>query len=257
VIRRVVDSPFERSKDAVNRLEAGWAIPGLPYPPMITERRFDTVRKCTRAAAWAMVAELRAAVRDRGAATLAVSGGRTAKHVLPFLAVSELAWHRVTVTLADDRWVRRGHPDSNEGLARRYLLKDRAAKAAFVRLKTVSTTPAAGLKQAESWVRDMEWPLDVIFLGMGEDGHVASLFPGEDWSGGKRLVAVPATDGRQPRGSLSPSALVDVRHVFLVISGAAKTETYVRACEPGPAEELPVRLVLHQDRVPVSVFLAS
>jgi len=224
---------------------------------MINERRFDTVRKCARAAAWAMAAELRAAVRDRGTATLAVSGGRTAEHVLPFLAVSELAWHRVTVTLADDRWVRRGHPDSNEGLVRRYLLKDRAARATFVRLKTVSTTPAAGLKQAESWVRDMEWPLDVIFLGMGEDGHVASLFPGEDWSGGKRLVAVPAADGRQPRISLSPAALVDARHIFLVISGPAKTDTYVRACEPGPEAELPVRLVLHQDRVPVTAFLAT
>lgn len=224
---------------------------------MINERRFDTVRKCARAAAWAMAGELRAAVRDRGSATFAVSGGRTAEHVLPFLAVSELAWHRITITLADDRWVRRGHPDSNEGLVRRYLLRDRAAKATFVRLKTIATTPAAGLNQAESWVRDMTWPLDVIFLGMGEDGHVASLFPGGDWRGGRRLVAVPAADGRQPRISLSPSTLVDVRHVFLVAAGEAKFEAYARAREPGPVAELPVRLVLDQDKVPVSVFLAT
>jgi len=177
--------------------------------------------------------------------------------VLPFLAVSELAWRRVTVTLADDRWVRRGHPDSNEGLVRRYLLRDRAAKAAFVRLKTVATTPAAGLRQAESWVREMAWPLDVVFLGMGEDGHIASLFPGGDWNAGRRLVAVPAADGRQPRISLSPTAVVDARHIFLVVSGAAKAEAYTRACEPGPAAELPVRLVLHQDKVPVTVFLAT
>lgn len=224
---------------------------------MITERQFDSVRKCARAAAWAMAADLRAAVRDRGAATIAVSGGRTAEHVLPFLSVSEMAWNRVTVTLIDDRWVRRGHPDSNEGLARRYLLRDRAAKAAFVRLKTVSTTPAAGLAQAEMWVRALNWPLDVVFLGMGEDGHIASLFPGGDWGSAGRLVAVPAADGRRARISLSPAALLAARRVFLVFAGDAKADVYARAREPGPASELPVRLVLHQDRVPVSVFLSA
>ena len=226
---------------------------------MIEEYRFLAAEACAEAAANAIAEALREAIADRGHASLAVSGGRTAECVFPYLSIAELAWRRVAITLTDDRWVEPGHPDSNEGLARRFLMRDRAARAALVGLKSAETLPHDGLEVAESRLATINWPLDVVFLGMGTDGHIASLFPDDpNWTlGSGRVVAVSGVEGRHPRMSLSPSALRDARYIVLVVIGAGKAEALAQARVAGPLSAAPARLVLDQPTVPVSVFACT
>jgi 6-phosphogluconolactonase len=214
-------------------------------------------------AAMRVVRALADAARDglarRGVGALAVSGGRTPRRVLPLLAKEPLAWGKVVVTLTDERWVALDHADSNEAQARSLLLVGPAAKARFVGLKTAAATPKAGRAECEARLGQIPWPLDAVFLGMGDDGHVASLFAGDPtWRAAPgRCVGVPATSERNARLSLTPAALLDSRRILLVVAGAAKTDVYRQACRPGPAGVLPIRCVLHQDRVPVTVYRVS
>ncbi len=200
---------------------------------------------------------LRDAVKKNGRATLAVSGGRTPQHIFPLLSGAELPWNRVAITLVDERWVDAEHPDSNEGLARRLLIQGPAAVARFTGLKTDAADPRDGCEETENRLARIKWPLDAVFLGMGVDGHIASLFPDGDWADSDgRAVGISASGDRQARISLTPRALLDSRHLFLVLSGPDKKAAYDRALRPGPVSELPVRLVLHQAAVPVTVYIS-
>ena len=99
---------------------------------MIEERRFPSIEDAAGALASDLADCLRRGIAERGQGSLALSGGRTPRHVLPLLAGEELAWDKVLVTLTDERWVDGAHPESNEGLARRCLLTA-VAVAALVR----------------------------------------------------------------------------------------------------------------------------
>ena len=196
------------------------------------------------------------AIEKRGHAALAVSGGRTPEHIFPLLCKADLMWDRVRVTLTDERWVAPDNPDSNEGLACRLLMQGPAAKARFIGMKTDHAEPCDGQADVEQALAAVGWPLDAVFLGMGEDGHIASLFPDLDnWQDAPgRALAVAGSLERQPRMSLTPRALLDSRHIFLVISGSKKRATYEAALEPGPIGALPIRLILHQNQIPVTVY---
>ena len=196
------------------------------------------------------------AIRKRGHAALAVSGGRTPEHIFPLLCKADLMWDRVRVTLTDERWVAPSHPDSNEGLARRLLMRGPAAKAHFIAMKTDHADPFDGQADVEQALAAVGWPLDAVFLGMGEDGHIASLFPDLDnWQDAPgRALAVAGSDKRQPRMSLTPAALLDSRHIFLVIAGSKKRAIYDAALKPGPIGALPIRLVLQQNQIPLTLY---
>jgi len=224
--------------------------------PMLTFLPFAALEACVEDLTKDISTCLQSGIEKRGRAALAVSGGRTPEHLFPALASKHLAWDNVSITLTDERWVDSLHADSNEGLTRRLLLQGPASKARFVGLKTNHESPFDGLEDSETGLATLDWPLDVVFLGMGEDGHIASLFPGAgDWmEATDRAFPVAATASRQARMSLTPGALLDSRQIFLIITGPAKRATYEAALQPGPLGDLPVRLILHQDRVPLSVF---
>lgn len=220
---------------------------------------FATPGECAGRFAGDVAARLRDGIDKRGRASLAVSGGRTPEYLFPALAREKLPWDRVGITLADERWVDAGHPDSNEGLARRLLLQGPASRARFTGLKTEHANPLDARVVVEAALANLDWPLDAVFLGMGADGHIASLFPDLDnWQGAPgRALAVSGAGERQPRMSLTPAALLDSRHIFLVIAGPEKRAAYDAAMRPGPAGEYPVRLILHQNRVPVTVYAVN
>ena len=225
---------------------------------MNEERYFQNIEPCGEAMALEIAAQLRMAIDVREKASLAVSGGRTPIYVLPVLAAQNIAWKQVSVTLTDERWVDPHHDDSNEKLIRRRLMTGDAGIVSFAGFKNAAETPEKGWKICEESLQQFPLPLDVVFLGLGEDGHIASLFPGSVHQNSQHLcVAVAAPDGSHSRISLTPAAILAARHIMLILSGDRKKAVYELAKRPGPVADLPVRLVLHQDKVPVTVFIAD
>ncbi len=222
--------------------------------------RFPTLHDMAAAAADAMTAALKDAIGECGRASIAVSGGRTPRCIFPLMASGPLDWAKITVTLTDDRWVDTDHGESNEKLARDFLLNGNGAAAGFIGLKSSGPRPRDGLAETEARLNNISWPLDVVFLGLGKDGHIASIFPGESISGnanGKLAIAVGGRAARLARISLAPAALLDSRLIVLVLSGEEKNRVFQEALKPGPPEAIPLRLILHQDRTPVAVYTTA
>lgn len=210
------------------------------------------------------VAELlRAGIKERGRASLVVSGGSTP--VPFFAALSELAldWKQVTITLADERWVDPAAADSNERLVRLHLLQNLAAAAHFVGLKTEAATAVQGEKECGDRLALLPRPFDVLILGMGNDGHTASLFPQASRLGealaldsGRLCMAITPPAAPHERMTLTLPALLQSRRIILHLVGPGKRAVYERALANGPVAEMPIRAVLGQATTPVTVFWA-
>ncbi|QDC37369.1 6-phosphogluconolactonase [Sphingobium fuliginis] len=202
------------------------------------------------------------AIAARGVATIALSGGRSPRPVLEALSRMALDWGKVIVTLVDERWVAPDHADSNERLVRGTLLQGKAGAARFVPMKNEAADAYAGQAECEAAFAALPWPLDIVLLGMGEDGHTASLFPGakelaEGLSTHALTIAVTPPAAPHQRMSMSARAILASRHIFLQIGGAAKKAVYDRALAGGPVEELPVRVALCQHAVSVEVWISE
>jgi 6-phosphogluconolactonase len=219
----------------------------------VEEKRFSNQTAFAAALAGFIARRLHEALSERGQASLVLSGGRTPRLVLPRLTSLGLPWDKITVTLSDERWVPLDHPDSNEGMIREYL----PLSTKIIGFYTGDATPEEGEAECERRLEEFPWPVDVFFLGMGEDGHTASLFPGfvapQDE---KRCMAVrPQAGIAQARMSLTPSTLLNGRAMALAVSGQGKWPVYEAGLQPGPFEDLPIRLCLQPERMPVMAFL--
>lgn len=197
----------------------------------------------------------------QAAATLVVSGGRSPVPLFQALSTQELPWNRVTVTLADERWVPPTHPDSNEALVRAHLLQGPAAAARFIPFWNGSAEPDGAIPAVTGNLASLPRPFSLVLLGMGEDGHIASLFPGasalaEGLSTRAEVLAVLPTEAAHPRLSLTLHTLLQARAVVVLITGETKRRVLERALADGPVEELPIRAILRQTAVPVSVCWA-
>lgn len=217
----------------------------------------------TDALADRIVGVVAAAVAARGRAFLILSGGTTPADLYARLSAIDLPWDRVDLSLSDERWVDPTDPASNEAMVRRTLLQGRAAAARLTGLKSPGATPADGAAATQARLAALPWPADLLLLGMGEDAHTASLFPGGAGleaalspADGTRVAGVQPAGGGPARITLTRPALLEAREIALLFTGTAKRRVYERALEPGPIEEAPVRAVLHQFRVPVSVWWA-
>lgn len=227
----------------------------------VHEHRFPDAVALSHALAGEIKVDLEEAIQVRRVASLVVSGGRTPVRLFEQLRTEKVDWSRVWITLADERWVETNDAASNEGLVRKHLLADQAASARFVGLKNPAPTPEAGADWAWRALSRVPHPYDVILLGMGGDGHTASLFPGSlalaralDPAVPPACVAINALAAPHARVSLNLAALLDARRIILHIEGEAKWQVYQKARQPGSTNELPVRAVLHQQEVPVDVY---
>jgi len=204
-----------------------------------------------RAAASMLADALRAAIASRGRAALAVAGGRTPEAAFRFLSQADLDWSRVVITLVDERWVGPDSPRSNARLVAETLLRGPAAAARFVPMKSDSPDP-----EYRPFVAALpSEPFDAVLLGMGEDGHFASLFPGSpalaaglDLNNAARAIAAPAGEGGapdEPRLSLTLAEIVRAGLIVLLIKGRAKQRVIDDARAPSADPlKLPIAALL-------------
>jgi 6-phosphogluconolactonase len=220
----------------------------------------------TTSAAEAIADKLCAGLSARGRAGLVVTGGRTPGPLYDRLSDTALDWANVTITLSDERWVDTNSDDSNERLVRQRLLQGKAAAAQFIPLMSGEPTPDAAAASASARLAEFPRAPDVVLLGMGEDGHIASLFPGNpalalglDMNGSARCIAVPQGEPAPPgpRLSLTLPVLCGAETVMILATGATKRAVFETAMTQMGAPKFPVSHLLQQCRCPVRFLWAE
>lgn len=214
------------------------------------------------AAAEQLAEVIESAVARRGEALIAVSGGKSPEALFQRLSNLLLPWSRVRVTLVDERAVPVEHTDSNARLVQANLLQGQAANAVWLPLFRPGLTPEQTIEVVQGELRRWPLPFDAVVLGMGEDGHTASWFPDAPEIGAllspdnfSLLGVAHPQKAPHARLTLTRHAVLNSRLIQLLIPGASKQPVYQRAkLHAEPMAELPVRAVLHQNRVPVHVY---
>lgn len=213
---------------------------------------------------------LATAIQARGFAVLSVSGGKSPVALFEALRVIDIDWSRVRVTLVDERCVPRIHPDSNALLVQTHLLQDLAARAQLVFMVTSAVEPLdppPTQAQAAAAALLAAGTADVLVLGMGADGHTASLFPEApnladalDLSNHQGCVAIelaqPPANAPYARVTQTLAQLLSARHIVLPLTGTDKLNTLEQAWKlVNP--KLPISYVLQQNQTPVALWLAQ
>ncbi|HVJ40095.1 MAG TPA: 6-phosphogluconolactonase [Dongiaceae bacterium] len=225
----------------------------------ITVHRHQNAEAFITTIADRLAGELHSGLRRRGRASFAVPGGSTPGPIFDRLATCDLDWPHVAVTLTDERWVPTSDTASNEYLLRQRLVSGKAQAVQVIGLHTDAAKPGMALDVVAARLRQLPLPFDAVMLGMGGDGHFASLFPGMPalaeglaLDGKGNCVASDAPINGQPRISLTLPLLLNTSALLLAIRGVDKLQVIERAKTASPAE-LPIAAVLRQARVAVEI----
>ncbi len=188
-------------------------------------------------------------------ATLVVPGGSTPRHYLPALAKCKLPWDRITITLSDERWVDVNDDQSNEKLIKQHLLSHLPANTPFVGLKTAHDNPFDAIETLHQRLDSLPLPVSLTVLGLGEDGHIASLFPGmnPDLLSAHHCIAVAPPIAPSLRMSLSLKILVKSENIVLVVTGKTKRRLLDRLSKD-PDSKLPIVWLLQRRQPAIMVF---
>lgn len=201
-------------------------------------------------------------IRKRRKASLALAGGTTPGPLYEALSNVPINWEKVSLTVTDERWVSPEDPASNEYLVRDLLMKRRAAGATFVPFKTNHAKASGGAATAEKRLTPI-MPFDICLLGMGPDGHIASLIPGAegfdaavDVANTKKVAGIHAEGaaGSPERMTLTVSGILSSRRIILLFMGQDKLNLFNEAKEGRGTS--PVRDLLAQKKTPVHAFWA-
>jgi 6-phosphogluconolactonase len=235
---------------------------------MVKDFLFNDRASLFTALANACRTHLAEALAGNGSATLLVSGGSTPAPLYEALSLSDLNWKNIHVALVDERWVDREHGASNEALIYRALLINNARQAPFVGMKTQAARAADGCAETEARYRNLPRPFTVSILGMGSDGHTASLFPHAEGlaealatESGLLTAAIVAkrsavTGPNTERLTLTLTGLLQSERLILLLTGEDKLAVFRVAQADGAVEDMPVRALLRQDKVPVELYWA-
>lgn len=210
-----------------------------------------------------VAAALEESIVRRGQGILVVSGGSTPLHFFHSLSRQDLPWEKVVVTLADDRWLAPDHRDSNEKLVRENLLINQARGARFLPLKNDAATPQEGADKLDALLKTLG-RFSVVILGMGSDGHTASLFPGAtalaeglNMDSGKDCIGVEPLTAPHLRMSLTLPRLLNTEHLIIHITGDEKKAILEKARGDNDPDKTPISAVLNQGLVPVTLYWAE
>lgn len=221
-------------------------------------QEFSNNDEMTATLAADIVKQLAQAISTKGEATLLVSGGKSPIALFKQLSGTALDWSKVTVSLVDDRWLDTDNDDSNERLVKTHLLVANAAAARFISLvgsdiERVGVDAQAGVAQANERVGEIANNIDVMVLGMGEDGHTASIFPcsaqvtaamAKDNS--SPLIATLPTTAPYQRISFTLNQILAASKVYLPLAGSKKLAVFELARGLENNELMPISAVIQQ-----------
>ena len=191
---------------------------------------------------------LKFAIKERGTASFVVSGGSSPVKIFNELSLTDLNWSRVIITLVDDRIVDKSHNDSNEKLVFENLMINKASKSNFV-----------SLCNSPQDILNINRPFDVMLLGMGEDGHFASLFPQliktnsnyfKPSSTPEIIYTEPMGSPCHKRVSMNLPMILQSNKVFLLIPNEKKLEIYEQAKND---KKLPLYFLLNQKNTTINI----
>ena len=200
------------------------------------------------------------AVEARGASLIALPGGRTGPAIYPKLAAQQVPWKSVTIIPTDERLVPMDDERSNvRQLARTFL----PAGARVIPIAADIPDYKLAGNSADARLQDLPWPPDLVWLGVGEDGHAASIFAGPDLQDAldapraRRAVGVMPDplpdDAPVPRVTLTRAAILSARTVLIAITGEKKREMLERAIADGHSSKLPIGRVLAEAEQPIDI----
>lgn len=230
---------------------------------MNTLNTFEDRQSLDQALAQTVSELLLNAVGAKGKASIAVSGGSTPKGFFAALSEFDLPWQDITITLADERWVNIDSDSSNTRLVFENLIQNKAVNAKFFHLKQGELLNEETLADLNLAADSSILPFDVVILGMGEDGHTASLFPCSDQielclaDTTPSLIKVEPKTAPHQRISFSFNALKQSENVFLHIVGAGKKNVLDEALTSTNVYEMPIRAFLQSPAVNTQVFWAE
>lgn len=203
---------------------------------------------------------IESAVDARGASLVALPGGTTGPAIYPKLAGQSLPWKKVTLIPTDDRLVPMDDDRSNvRAIAKTFL----PAGARVIPIAADITDYKLAGNSADARLQDLPWPPDLAWLGMGKDGHTASIFAGPDFQGAldapkaRRAVGVMPdpmpSDAPVARVTLTRAAILSARTVMIVITGDEKRAVLEQAIADGQSSKLPIGRVLAEAEQPIDI----
>jgi len=213
--------------------------------------KYNSADEQANALSQAIATTIEQILRHKPQVSLAVSGGKSPIKLFEKLSHFDLAWDKVTLTLVDERFLASDHTDSNESLVRKHLLINNAEQAHFIGLVTTRNI-LTSVSNANLHIKN----IDVAILGMGEDGHTASIFPCCDelksaidpqLTPEKYIITNPKTANYQRIG-LSLAGILEIPSLFISINGANKLEIITKASQE-KSLQYPISYVLngHKD----------
>jgi 6-phosphogluconolactonase len=235
---------------------------------MVTEYLFKKREEMIAALEAVCVSALKDAIESRGEATFMVSGGSTPEPLYKSLSHTDLDWSSVYIALVDERWVDFEHEKSNEAFTVKHLIQNKAAAANLIGMKNTAATAQEGLDDCEANYQQLAQPFDITILGMGSDGHTASLFPHSQGlvpalnpDSSELCAAIIATQSEvtgviTERMTLTLAGLMRSKRLLLLITGDEKLAVLRQAQAGSDVNQMPIRAVLQQQLVPVDVYWA-
>ena len=225
-------------------------------------KKFATATELNTVFADEIVDKLSQGIAENGAASLLVSGGNTPKALFAVLKHKDIDWSKVTIALVDDRWVNLDDSASNETMVRQNLIQEKAAAARFIGMKTQHENAFDAVSEVTTNLSNIRTPFDVVILGMGEDGHTASIFPccdqlEEGLTTDALILATEPKTAPHQRMTFSKKALLNSKQLYLHLVGESKEAVLEQVSNSKDERLAPINAFLNQTDVPMTIMLAT